>query len=259
VSVLRGNGDGTFQPPAKYAVGWEAVSVAAGDFTGNGILDLVVADLGSSNPYLYSSVSVLLGNGDGTFQPAQEFAAGISPRSVAVGDFNGDGILDLAVAGASGTRVLLGNGDGSFQTTNVSYVTGNSNFVAVGDFNGDGFPDLAVAGNGVLNILDNDGNWNGSAPRRGTSGQLTVAPREPALAPAQMPEASGTDRRLSVDLPPKPVPNQPIAATLARTSAESNTAPAPRVLISPRPLRHALIIRASWDLKDGDLGPGEAW
>jgi hypothetical protein len=81
---------------------------------------------------------------------------------VAVGDFNGDGTLDLAVAGDGGVRVLLSNGDGTFQTTNFSYVAGSGPVsVAVGDVNGDGSPDLAVA-NSVSNdvsTLLNDNTW----------------------------------------------------------------------------------------------------
>src|SRR5712692_2560768 len=86
-------------------------SVAAGDFNGDGILDLAVANYASRN------VSLLLGNGDGTFQAAQNFDAGSGPTSVAAGDFNGDGILDLAVADFPSNKVsvLLGNGDGTFQ------------------------------------------------------------------------------------------------------------------------------------------------
>ena len=84
------------------------------DFNGDGKPDLAVANHNVSN-----DVSVLLGNGDGTFQTAQNFAAGLTPSSVAVGDLNGDGKPDLAVANNSrdsGTvSVLLGNGDGTFQ------------------------------------------------------------------------------------------------------------------------------------------------
>jgi hypothetical protein len=68
-------------------------------------------------------MSVLLGNGDGTFQTAVSYAAGAVPSSVTVGDFNGDGILDLAVANdtvVGNVSVLLGNGDGTFQTA-VNY------------------------------------------------------------------------------------------------------------------------------------------
>ena len=111
VTVLVGNGDGTFQAPVQYAVGLDPVSVIAGDFTGNGKLDVAVADAGSD------SVSVLLGNGDGTFQPAMTFAAGSTPEPIVDGDFSGDGTLDLAVvdSGSNEVSILLGNGDGTFQ------------------------------------------------------------------------------------------------------------------------------------------------
>src|SRR5215467_7993313 len=80
-------------------------SVAVGDFNGDGTPDLAVANIGSNN------VSVLLGNGDGSFQAAQDFGAGIWPISVAVGDFNGDGKPDLAVAnyGSNNVSVLINN------------------------------------------------------------------------------------------------------------------------------------------------------
>src|SRR5215831_12571491 len=86
------------------------VSVAVGDFNGDGKPDLAVA-----NPlFPNGTVSVLLGNGDGSFQAAQAFGAGSQPLSVAVGDFNGDGKPDLAVANqvSNNVSVLLGNGDG---------------------------------------------------------------------------------------------------------------------------------------------------
>ena len=151
VSVLLGNGNGTFLPAVNYPVGscrgpdqrsfpW---SVAAADFDGDQVLDLVVATSGCH------TVSVLKGNGDGTFQPAREFSAGISPVFVAVGDFNGDRVLDLAVADQTGgVWVLLGNGDGTFQAA-VSYATGKQSWsVAVDDFDRDGRLDLAVTNAG---------------------------------------------------------------------------------------------------------------
>src|SRR5262249_57148952 len=94
-----------------------------------------------------NDVSVRLGYGDGSFQPAQSFATGDAPHSVAVGDFNGDGNLDLAVANylSNDVSVLLGNGDGSFQPAQ-SFASGDHpSSVAVGYFNGDGMLDLAVA------------------------------------------------------------------------------------------------------------------
>ena len=86
-----------FLAPLVFPAGDSPRSVAVGDFNGDGILDLAVA-----NRY-QNTVSVLLGQGDGTFLPAQSYAAGIYPRSVAVGDFNGDGKPDLAVANNVGS------------------------------------------------------------------------------------------------------------------------------------------------------------
>jgi hypothetical protein len=144
VSVLLGNGDGTFQAAVDYAAGDVPKSVAVGDFNGDGIPDLAAADA-TSYP---GTVSVLLGNGDGTFQAPRTFYAGRSPQSVAVGDFNGDGILDLAVANSGPTdtmSVLLGNGDGTFEAPLPFYAGRSPQSVVVGDFNGDGIADLAWA------------------------------------------------------------------------------------------------------------------
>jgi hypothetical protein len=155
VSVLLGNGDGSFQPARTFATGGRLGSyrypdsLTVGDFTGKGILDLAVANHDSG------TVGVLLGHGDGTFQPARTFAAGTSPSAIAVGDFNRDGALDLVVANdhqainsRPGVNVLLGNGDGSFQAPRSVLPGGDPVSVAVGDFRGDGIPDLAVAESG---------------------------------------------------------------------------------------------------------------
>jgi hypothetical protein len=122
VSVLLGNGYHTFKSHVDYATGNYPNGLAVGDFNGDGRLDLVVANY---NVGTGDKVSVLFGNGDGTFQPHVDFGTGVGPWWVAVGDFDGDGRLDLAVANYNDSTisVLLGNGDGTFQT-HVDYRTG---------------------------------------------------------------------------------------------------------------------------------------
>ncbi len=155
VSVLLGNGDGTFQAVRSFDGVINPVSLAVGDFNGDGRLDLAVAN--DDTAIHQDNVSVLLGNGDGTFQPARRFGAGAHPISVAVRDLNGDGVLDLVVANFSSddVSVLLGNGDGTFQDAQSFVVEGYARFAAVGDFDGDGFPDLAVGSVFVSVLLGN--------------------------------------------------------------------------------------------------------
>jgi uncharacterized protein (TIGR03437 family) len=164
VYVLRGNGDGTFQTAASYPAAPGANHILAADLNGDGKTDLVVANQGPAGGS--GSVSVLLGNGDGTFHPAVNCAAGSHPVRVAAADFDGDGKIDLAVAdvgtAASSTdtgslEILLGRGDGTFRPA-VKWAAGiNPSLVVAGDWNGDGKPDLAVArldasGNSLIDV-----------------------------------------------------------------------------------------------------------
>ena len=144
VTLGLGNGDGTLRIGKKAAVGPLPQSIAAGDFNGDGELDLVVANLQTG----VNTVSLILGNGDGTFQPDQEFATATGPYRLTIADFNRDGKLDVAVASPSNlgsfASILLGNGDGTLQP-HVDYATGeNTDFVMPINVNGDFYPDLAV-------------------------------------------------------------------------------------------------------------------
>jgi len=159
VSILLGNGDGTFQQHVEYTAGPGAFSLAVGDFNADGKLDVAVAN---NNGNLSGTVSILLGNGDGTFQTHVDYPVGMGPYSVAVGDFNRDGKLDLVVANYPSVftvSVLLGNGDGTFQSQ-VTYPVGRQPIsVAVADLNGDGKLDLAVADftDGFVSVLLGNG------------------------------------------------------------------------------------------------------
>ena len=156
VSVLLGNGQGSFQQAVQLSTGGVPVGIALGDFNGDGNIDLVVTNQDDR-------LSVLLGNGNGTFQAATIV---VTPSAnvgfVAVGDFNSDGNADLvAVDSTNGVvDVLLGNGDGTFQTA-VPYAVGNTPAsLLVGDFNADGKADLAVlnALSDTVSILLGNGN-----------------------------------------------------------------------------------------------------
>jgi hypothetical protein len=150
VSVLFGRGDGTFGNVIQLPDGHVPTAIVAGDFTGNHIPDLAVTN--------NDSVSVFLGLADshgkpsGAFAPQVTYAAGSSPSGLAVGDFNRDGYLDLATAGADHTlTVLFNQGDGTFQARAVGNVGDYPQVVRAGDFTGTGVLDLVTA-----NVSSND-------------------------------------------------------------------------------------------------------
>jgi autotransporter-associated beta strand protein len=160
VSVLLGNGDSTFQDRTTYATGPNPDSVAIGDVNGDGKSDLVVANQSYNDQHLLT-VSVLLGNGDGTFQSQISNTADAGGFSVAIGDLYGDGIPDAVVPNiwSNTVSVLLGNGDGTFRNPIIN-LTGASPFsVAIGDLNGDGKPDLVVSNesSNTLSVLLGNG------------------------------------------------------------------------------------------------------
>lgn len=147
VSVLLGNGDGTFRPRVDYATSTAPTDVTVADFNGDGKLDLAVANVNGSAA---NSVSVLLGNGDGTFRPHVDYASFGEPFTVVAADLNRDGKIDLVTANDTspgGISVLLGNGDGTFQPYTFYPDAGYQTIgVAVGDFNHDGILDVVAAG-----------------------------------------------------------------------------------------------------------------
>jgi hypothetical protein len=144
LSVLAGNGDGTFQIARSQNFGSQANALAAGDFLGNGKLDLAFA--------AGNSVTALLGNGDGTFVTAPSVSvATVLPSAIATGHFTGSGKPDLVTTGIGGDAVvLLNNGDGTFRTGPTLSVPDSPDAVVAGDFTGNGHQDVAVATEGGL-------------------------------------------------------------------------------------------------------------
>ncbi len=147
---------GALESAVPYGAGTGPIHVVTGDFNEDGISDLAVANLQSLN------VSILLGNGtggvgDGTFATASNYTAGSLPRRIATGDFNEDGITDLAVSHQNAVAILRGNGtggagDGTFAAA-VDYTVGTgANGIVTADFNEDGIADIAVANSGSDNV-----------------------------------------------------------------------------------------------------------
>ncbi|MGC2238556.1 MAG: FG-GAP-like repeat-containing protein [Pyrinomonadaceae bacterium] len=174
IAIMLGNGDGSFQPIARYSTnsGGTPSSLVTADFNRDGKLDLMTTDeIDCSGPCVVTrTVTRFDGNGDGTFAAPQHIDVGLAPSKAAVGDFNGDSIVDVSVTAGTGGKVftLIGNGDGTFrQLPDIIVVaTSDNTDVAVGDFNGDTIQDLVVAAEGEskLGILLGRGDGTFGAP-----------------------------------------------------------------------------------------------
>jgi hypothetical protein len=168
LAVFLNNGDGTFQAPVSYGSLSGPYSVVVGDFNGDGHQDLAVTNycnmsltgagppLCNSGSTFYGTVSILLGNGDGTFKAPSNYAAGVAPYAIAPAALSKTGHVDLLVTDRSdgSLLVLLGNGDGTFQAP-VNYPADGGSFLTVGDFNEDGNQDAVVSGVSLVEFLGN--------------------------------------------------------------------------------------------------------
>jgi hypothetical protein len=174
ISVLLGKGAGLFRPlPNTSMVSGSLSSIASGDFNKDGKIDLVVTQPGQK------LVSVLLGNGDGTFASPVSYPVGSSPVFTVVADVDGDGVADLVAINQTGNTfsVLSGDGDGTFRSSQ-DFVAGNTPLAAVaGDFYGNGHVDLAIINHSSQSVSIPAGNGDGTfkAARSFSAGQKPVS------------------------------------------------------------------------------------
>jgi hypothetical protein len=160
ISILMGNGDGTFRNPVQYAAAVGTNSLTAADLNADGIQDLVVAN--SDAQFTTGALNIFIGKGNGTFQPPTTLEFGLGASAVAVADLNGDGRVDLAVStfdrstipGPDSLSIFLENGDGTFGQPNTIR-TGSGGSIIAEDFDGDGKVDVAItsSGSNVVSIL----------------------------------------------------------------------------------------------------------
>jgi len=209
VSILLGDGTGNFTLASSPAAGSYPGVVAVGDFNGDGIPDLAVATRNSNS--VSGMVAIFLGDGTGNFTWASSVSSGPfdTPVALAVGDFNGDGKLDLAaVNGDDGSvAILLGDGNGNFSLASTPVgpsfpEEGTNGLIGVGDFNGDGNLDLAVldGGSKVLILLgDGTGNFKlASSPATGSFPSSLVVGDFNADGRLDLAVGNGGDRTVSI-------------------------------------------------------------
>jgi len=201
--ILLGKGDGRFAAPAAINAGLNPLSLVAADFNGDGKLDLAVANQASAGAqagYGPGAISVLLGNGDGTFTAPVTYATGENssgfPDSIIGADFNGDGLTDMAVANRNDNSVstLLNSGGGKFGQAVVTSLPVGVEYLAFGDFNHDGKMDLLASSNysSALAMLLGKGDGTFQAPA------LTAGPNNPASI-GLLPISDGTTVAVTAD------------------------------------------------------------
>ncbi|MGC2509457.1 MAG: FG-GAP-like repeat-containing protein, partial [Acidobacteriaceae bacterium] len=187
VKVLFGNGGGGFTTGATYAVGSQPFWLVSGDVNGDGYPDLVATNTNVNGAT--GTVSVLLNNKNGTFAGAATYTVGKQPYQVAIGDVNGDGHPDLAVAnyGANTVTILFGSASGTFTVQPTTLTTcANPYGVAIGDFKHNGFPSVAVTcyNSSQLEIFPNNGNGTFGSPYMYTVGNTlsSLVPNPASIA-----------------------------------------------------------------------------
>jgi hypothetical protein len=251
-TILLGNGDGTFKPavninltPSATSTCGDPDAIVSADLNTDAKQDIAIACTGGT-------VSILLGNGDGTFQTPVSYStisgtAGSGPEAIAVGDFDGKNGLDVVIADTSNAAViLLNNGNGTFAppgtttTTTACATAGNGAFgVSAADFNGDGKPDLAVANSidGTVSILLNGGAVGGGAgcstSGGGGGGGGGTANFTVVVTPPSVTTTAGTLVTYTVTVTPGPGFSEAVALTCTSAAPASGCSLNPKS-VTPR-------------------------
>lgn len=141
LNFIKGDGDGTFQPPVVFEGGTRPIAVKAYDFNLDGNLDLAIANFNPSN------ISIVFGNGNGTFQAPVTYAPNSNPNDVDLGDYNQDGAMDIVVSTNNGVQILIGSTTtpGTFTVGSQYNMANGTRGVVAADFNNDGFKDVATS------------------------------------------------------------------------------------------------------------------
>jgi uncharacterized protein (TIGR03437 family) len=241
LSVLLANANGSLQPAVNFPAGVDAASAAVADFNGDGQPDIAFSGLLENSPNFLFHVSVIPGNGNGTFQPLITTRVDDLPGALAAGDYDGDSRQDLLLAhccGATDLTRMLGNGDGTFR---LSAVPGGTDPVALttADFDRDNRPDVAVLDNaggrarGVAWVLHSGPEvlYNVSAARN------TIG----LLAPDSILTAYGVGLATATATAPSPDWPETLAGTSVSVRDETGTTRACRVnYVSPGQVNYHL-------------------
>lgn len=184
VSIIIGDGTGSFSSPANFGIGRDPREIVTEDFNGDDILDLAVANFSTVSGNNIGDISILIGDGTGSFSSMSSFVAGRQPVSLVTGDFNGDSHIDLAVAntdasqsGRGSVSILLGDGAGSFSSPTDFFTNIRPRSVTVGDLDEDGILDIVTINESQdASVLIGDGNGGFAASRNFTIGQFGIFP-----------------------------------------------------------------------------------